>query len=100
MGMFNPQLKTPQGVKQYLCDKVKPMEQFKSLYIAAMNKWTQSQNIEGYQESFDDFAKRPISALTQIIDDHPVDKVIVFTSGGHISIIVSLFLNFRRRLKY
>ena len=92
LGMFNPQLKTPQGVKQYLSDKVKPMEQFKSLYIVAMNKWTQSQNIEGYQESFDDFAKRPVSALAQIIDDHPDDKVIVFTSGGPISIIASHLL--------
>lgn len=92
LGMLNPQLKTPQGIRQYLSGKSEPMEQFKSLYIAAMNQWTKSEHLAGYKESFHDFAQRPIAALSQIINAHPNEKVIVFTSGGPISIIASYLL--------
>jgi broad specificity phosphatase PhoE len=92
LGMLNPQLATPQGVRQYLSDKPEPMEQFKSLYIAAMDKWTQSEHIENYKESFAEFSQRPIAALNQIISDYPNEKVIVFSSGGPISIIASHLL--------
>lgn len=92
LATYSTELATPRLVRHFLEKQENPLMHFKSLYIDAINQWTAASETHDYMESFDDFGKRVLAALKQVADNNPKGNVIVYTSGGPISIIVCYLL--------
>ena len=83
LATFDKRLATPTGIRQYLAEF--PQQQFKTLFMQAMTNWI---NNEGdYNESFNTFSQRILSAVQQLVNLDKNSKVLIFTSGGPISLV-------------
>jgi broad specificity phosphatase PhoE len=89
LAVYNPDLATPSQVRATLNKQKKPMQYFQTVFISAIKQWVLNPNSTLYNESFNAFTARILNALEQIARDHDSKKVIVYTSGGPISIITS-----------
>ncbi|MEI8704244.1 histidine phosphatase family protein [Pseudoalteromonas sp. B62] len=85
----NPELTTPSQVHAVLSKQVDPMEYFKTVFINAIEQWMLNPDSTLYKECFNAFCARVLGALEKIAKEHDGKKVIIYTSGGPISIITS-----------
>ncbi len=88
LGVYDPKLSTAQGVRAYLATKSSPMADFQTLYVNSINAWVMADEPNAYQESFQHFAERVLQGLDDIVQQHDGKKVVVYTSGGPISLII------------
>ncbi|MFT6507773.1 MAG: broad specificity phosphatase PhoE [Colwellia polaris] len=98
LAAYNSELATPGSARKYLAKQENPTTHFKELFINAINQWIQADeknprpiNTE-YSESFSVFSRRVIAALEQAAEQNPNGHVVIYTSGGPISIIVCYLL--------
>lgn len=89
LAVYNPNLATPSQLRAVLSKQADPMEYFKNVFISAIEQWVLNPDSTLYNESFNAFSARVLGALEQIAKQHDGKKVIVYTSGGPISIITS-----------
>ncbi len=89
LAVYNPQLATPSQVRAALSKQAEPMEYFKTVFISAIQQWVLNPDSTQYNESFNAFTARVLGALEQIANENHGKKVIIYTSGGPISIITS-----------
>ena len=98
LAAYNIELATPSKARKYLAKQENPTTHFKELFINAINQWIQADektpqpNNTEYIESFSAFGRRVISALEQAAQQNPNGHVVIYTSGGPISIIVCYLL--------
>lgn len=92
LGVFDPTLSTPQKTCAYLASQAEPMVAFQQLFITAITQWTQSTQTDEYSESWQQFTQRVLSALNRLAVTYPNKTVVVYTSGGPISLVASYLL--------
>lgn len=92
LGAYNPELATPSSARQYLAQQAKPLEHFKVLFINAIEQWMSADNNPAYSESFESFSRRVIGALKDVAEQNKTGNVIIYTSGGPISLVVCYLL--------
>ena len=98
LAAYNSELATPSRARKYLAKQENPTRHFKELFINAINQWRQADektpqaNNTEYSESFSAFGRRVINALEQAAQQNPNGHVVIYTSGGPISIIVCYLL--------
>lgn len=92
LGAYNPELSTPSSARQYLAQQAKPLEHFKTLFINAVEQWIAADNQQAYSESFTCFSRRVITALKDVAEQNKTGNVIIYTSGGPISLVVCYLL--------
>jgi len=87
LGVYNKALATPDGVRAYLSQHQKPMQHFKKVFIEAMNTWVNAKNSDDYTETFQQFCERVLGALNELRDTPQDKQIMVYSSGGPISLI-------------
>lgn len=92
LGVYNAELATPSSTRQYLAKQSNSLEHFKTLFINAINQWANADNNQDYTESFETFSQRVIAALKDVTEQNQTGNIIIYTSGGAISIIVCYLL--------
>ncbi|OUR62147.1 hypothetical protein A9Q74_06785 [Colwellia sp. 39_35_sub15_T18] len=92
LGVYNAELATPSSTRQYLAKQSNSLEHFKTLFINAINQWTLADNNQDYTESFETFSQRVIAALKDVTEQNQAGNIIIYTSGGPISIIICYLL--------
>ncbi|XQW84970.1 histidine phosphatase family protein [Thalassotalea piscium] len=92
LGMYNTELATPSSTRRYLAKQEQSLQMFKALFINAINQWSHAEDASGYTESFAHFSERVIAALKEVAEKHTGGKVIIYTSGGPISLIICYLL--------
>jgi len=100
LGVYNEALSTPKKTREYLSKHPQPMAAFQQHFIAAIEQWMQSTNNTKsvnnkeiqYSESWEQFTSRILSALNELTQTYPDKTVIVYSSGGPISLIASQLL--------
>jgi len=91
LGVYNPAFATPQGIRQSLANEPQPMKAFKHHFVSAMDQWMSSDN-SAYSESWHEFNQRIEQALSDVALKHYGKDVIIFSSGGPISLIACSLL--------
>ncbi|MUH72954.1 histidine phosphatase family protein [Psychrosphaera haliotis] len=91
LAAYNPQLRTPAGIKAYLEANKLTKKEFKSVFLDAMKQWLDGNSSTTYAESWIQFKARVLSSFEDIRLNGNGD-IVVFTSGGPISLITSHLL--------
>lgn len=92
LAQYNRAFATPKGIRSFLASEKEPSEVFQKHFVAAMEQWTNTCNSEQYNESWTQFTTRLIAAFNDLIENHQGKTILVYSSGGAISIIASLLL--------
>jgi len=92
LAVYKEEFATPQSMRDYLTKQADPKGAFQQHFIAAMNQWISSIDEPRYSESWQSFSTRVISALTECAKEHHGKTVLVYSSGGPISLVASQLL--------
>lgn len=88
---LDERLRTPDGIKQFFIDNKLPKNQFRNVFMQAIDKWIAAGDSGQYPESWMDFELRVNNAFDKLVQSAK-NTQIVFTSGGAISLIASRLL--------
>ena len=84
---YHPELSTPATTRNYFHKNKLPKEHFQQLLVAAIERWIGNKHSSEYTESWGDFTHRVLHAFKQLSINYPDQDLVVFTSGGPISLI-------------
>jgi broad specificity phosphatase PhoE len=93
LGRYEPKLATPEAMRDFLAAQSNPRRAFQELFAAAFARWVGAEHDAEYRESFAAFRGRCLQAVhrhTAVAGRS--DRIIVFTSGGPIAVIVQSVL--------
>lgn len=92
---YDPRLGTPEGIRAITEAQPSPRRAFQEIFAAAFARWSEGEHDEEYRESFEAFRRRCLDALKRrIAAAERSDRIIIFTSGGPIAIVVQAALGF------
>ena len=92
LAVYSDTFATPQGIRTFLANKKESRATFQKHFNAAVEKWVNDADNSVYNETWNQFTKRLISALDHLVEKYKDKTVFVYTSGGAISIAASLLL--------
>jgi broad specificity phosphatase PhoE len=93
LSCYDPRLATPQSVRSVIDAHANPRRAFQELFAAAFARWVSGEHDAEYTESFPDFRARVLGALERLVAAAArSDRLIIFTSGGPIAVIVQNLL--------
>lgn len=95
---YNPEFATPEGTRRALQLMARPDDTprkvFQRAFTAAMSRWAGGEHDGDYRESWTGFRIRCNQALQRLADSAgAAQTVVVFTSGGPISVICQALLH-------
>lgn len=92
LAALDPRLKTAKGTRELLAQSDDPNKQFASLFAQAIARWQSAENND-YPESWLAFKSRVSGAFSSLLSQLSQQQVVVvFTSGGPISVIAQQLL--------
>jgi broad specificity phosphatase PhoE len=90
---LRPEFATASGIEQYVACQENPKHAFEQLFNEAVARWMDGQFNNDYQETWREFKARVHTSLKTISEQHAGKKqIVVFTSGGPISLLSQFFL--------
>lgn len=92
---YEPKLADANFLGQQLAQCSEPREYLKTIFYPAMQQWSEHNNHDKYQETWLQFKARVQRALDELctqIQRHQPKEVLVFSSGGVISVVVAHLL--------
>lgn len=92
---YEKHLKTEQASEQHLSSTDDPREYLAKIFGAAIARWTDGAFDQHYDEAWPAFKQRVEQALDRLYNQIAVEQpraVVVFTSGGVISVVAGLLL--------
>ena len=90
---YDPKLGTPEGIRAITEAQPNPRRAFQEIFAAAFARWSEGEHDEEYRESFEAFRRRCLDALKRrIAAAERSDRIIIFTSGGPIGVLVQTAL--------
>ncbi|MCV2884972.1 phosphoglycerate mutase family protein [Aestuariibacter sp. AA17] len=85
---------TPEGIQTYVKAQPNPKAAFEQLFASAVERWMRGHHDADYDESFNEFKTRVDIALSTLLRECQDKKhVVVFTSGGPISMVIQSLMN-------
>ncbi|NRA70433.1 MAG: histidine phosphatase family protein [Gammaproteobacteria bacterium] len=93
LGAYRPDFATPSGIKQYLTLNNCSLANFKTHYVAAMNRWISGTHNDDYPETWLQFKQRVLNSFLLVTKQHSNKDIFVYTSAGPISIIACYLLS-------
>jgi broad specificity phosphatase PhoE len=89
LARHDAKLATPEAIRTVLDAHPNPRRAFQALFAAAFARWTGGHHEDEYSESFSGFRRRCLEALDRRIGAAArSERIIFFTSGGPIAVIV------------
>lgn len=83
-----PDFADPGAVRRFLAASEHPKRAFQSVFEAAMARWMSGNHDGDYAETWPAFGARCVAALERLVADaEPSQNILVFTSGGPISVL-------------
>jgi len=93
LALHDNRLATPEAIRAVINVNPNPRRAFQDLFAAAFARWMRSNREDEYAESFGGFRRRCLEALDRLIAASSRSaRIIVFTSGGPIAVIVQRVL--------
>jgi len=100
LSVYKPEFETAKSMRSYLSKQPEPMVAFRKHFIAAINQWMSTEQDDEnhssdrkYTESWLSFTKRTVAALNDLVEQHKGKTIVVYTSGGPISLITCHLLS-------
>jgi broad specificity phosphatase PhoE len=96
MARYDERLATPAGVRALTEVHPDPHRAYEQLFAAAFERWIGGRHDGDYRESFAAFRARCLGSLQRLVERADVgERIVVFTSGGPIAVIVQSLLGLR-----
>ncbi|MFS1437047.1 histidine phosphatase family protein [Shewanella sp. 10N.286.48.A6] len=98
LGVYHPEFTSPSKMRAFLAQEPDPLAAFQQHFFGAMQQWIQASatakhNDSGpYTESWAEFQQRVIGVFERLTSEHHGKTILVYSSGGPISVIASLLL--------
>ena len=92
LATYNDKFTTAADVRAYFSQQANPKAAFQKSFLAAIDKWAASVPGNQYVESWSEFTMRVIDALNEVAQKYQGKTILIYTSGGPISILTSLML--------
>lgn len=90
-----PAFDDPSAVKRFLLDTPNGKQRFQAIFSEAIARWVSGQFDAEYTETWQDFRSRCINSLEQQIEQTEANQnIVIFTSGGTISVLCQLLFGF------
>ncbi len=93
LGAFDERFETPAGIRAFLKTSEQPQKQFLHLFNQAVARWMSGDFDADYSETWMAFKSRLQAALASVVSGlEDKDEVLIFTSGGPISLLAQAHL--------
>ena len=92
LSCYNPEFANAANVRTHFAKQADPKVAFQKTFVAAIDKWINSSANEQYNESWPQFTSRVIDALNEVAQKYQGKTVLIYSSGGPISVITSMLL--------
>ncbi len=92
LAVYKKEFANAQGMRQFLSQQPDPHTAFEQHFVAAIEQWINAKSGEPYNESWQQFCQRVISAFTELCQQQQGKTIIIYSSGGPISLIISHLL--------
>ncbi len=93
-----PEFEDPQEVKRFLASHPQARYAFQDIFQASMSRWMSGRYDADYREPWPQFRQRCVAALQRLVEGAGKSQnIIVFTSGGTISVLCQHLLGLQDR---
>ena len=93
-----PEFEDPQEVKRFLASHPQARYAFQDIFQASMSRWMSGHYDADYREPWPQFRQRCVAALQRLVEGAGKSQnIIVFTSGGTISVLCQHLLGLQDR---
>ncbi len=93
LGLYDERFTTPAQMKAILSASANPEIEFLEIFNAAVARWMGGQHDADYSETWEVFKTRLHSGLSKVVESiQDKQKILVFTSGGPISLLAQSYL--------